>query len=193
MFSLYTTLAACLRPSIRTFVYDGLPPAAPLAELLGVFLLHFGPLSKTGHNVIGGLVGLLCSLHRAHIIPWLTYWERQSWWCSTNTLTWNINAVPTIQKLSLPGSSGGSLGRLAMARFSLFLVACARWREWLDWLHAQQTNEGFIKADRWVSHRLDVLVQLICSEVAGWLPQEQSCFSCMASVSDGEAEEARTL
>lgn len=29
----------------------------------------------------------------------------------------------------------------------LFLVACARAGEWLDWLYAQKTNEGLLKAD----------------------------------------------
>lgn len=58
--------------SIHTFVYNGLPPAAPLAELLGVLLLHFGPLSKAGHDVVGGPVGLLCSVHCAHVIARLT-------------------------------------------------------------------------------------------------------------------------
>lgn len=70
----YVSIPHASRPYIRTFVHDGLPLAAPLAELLSVFLLHSGPFGKAGHDVIGGLVGLLCSLHRPHVIPRLTYW-----------------------------------------------------------------------------------------------------------------------
>lgn len=52
-----------------TGIYNGLPFVAPLVELLGVLFLHLCPLHKTGHNIVAGLEGLLCPVHRAHVIP----------------------------------------------------------------------------------------------------------------------------
>lgn len=56
-------------PGLLTRIHDGLPLAAPLAELLGVLPFHTGPLVEAGHEVIAGPVGLLGSVHRGYIIP----------------------------------------------------------------------------------------------------------------------------
>jgi len=56
-------------PTVLTGLHHWLPLVAPLTELLGVLPLHTSSLLETRHDVIAGLEGVFCSLHRGMEVP----------------------------------------------------------------------------------------------------------------------------